>query len=50
MKTLLALHKVKDHSEEDQFVVLLSVLKNYDITQNLEAVVADNSGTNDTLC
>ena len=50
MKTFLVLCKVKDHSEENQFAVLLSVLKNYDITQNLEAVVADNSDTNDTLC
>ena len=50
MKALLALHTVKDHSEEAQFAVLLPVLQNYDIVQKLEAVVADNSGTNDTLC
>ena len=50
MKTFLVLCKVKDHSEEDQFAVLFLILKNYDITWNLEAVVADNSDTNDTLC
>ena len=50
MKTLLVLHKVKSHSEEDQFIVLLLILKNYDIIWNLEAVVADNSDTNDTFC
>ena len=50
MKTLLVLQIVKDHSEEEQFAVLLSVLQDYDIVQKLEAVVADNSGTNDTLC
>ena len=50
LHTLLALHKVKNHSEEDQFTVLLLILKNYDITWNFEAVVADNSDTNDTLC
>jgi len=31
MKTLLALYTVKNHSEEKQFAVLLSVLQNYDI-------------------
>ena len=50
MKTLLVLCKVKNHSKEDQFAVLLLILKNYDITWNLEAVVADNSDTNDILC
>ncbi len=50
MKILLALHIVKDHNEEAQFAVLLSVLQNYDIVQKLEAVVTDNSDTNDTLC
>ena len=49
-KTLLALHTVKDHSEEQQFTVLLSVLQNYDIIWKLEAIVADNSDTNDILC
>ena len=50
MKTLLALQIVKNHSEKEQFAVLLSVLQDYDIVQKLEAVVADNSDTNDILC
>ena len=31
MKTLLALYIIKDHSEEEQFTVLFSVLQDYDI-------------------
>ena len=31
MKTLLALQIVKNHNEEEQFAVLLSVLQDYDI-------------------
>ena len=50
MKALLALHTVKDHSEEAQFAVLLPVLHDYDIMQKLETIVADNSDTNDTFC
>ena len=50
MKTLLAFCTVKNHNEKEQFVILLSVLQDYDIVQKLEAVVADNSDTNDTLC
>ncbi len=50
MKALLALCIVKDHSEEEQFAILLSVLQDYGIVQKLRAIVADNSGTNDTLC
>ena len=50
VKTLLALHTVKSYSEEVQFDVLLSVLEDYVIAAKLDAVVADNSGTNNTLC
>ena len=50
MKTLLAFQIVKDYNEEKQFTVLLSVFQDYDIVQKLEAVVADNSDTNDILC
>ena len=50
MKALLALCIVKDHSEKAQFAVLLSMLHDYGIVQKLGTVVADNSGTNDTLC
>ena len=50
VKTLLALYIVKDHSEEEQFTILLSVLQDYDIIKKLETVVADNSDTNDIFC
>ena len=50
MKTLLAFHTVKEHSEEEQFAVLLSVLQDYNIIEKLETVIADNSDTNNTLC
>jgi hypothetical protein len=50
IKALLALRRVKGHSGKDQFAVLLPVLQDYGIIQKLGAVVADNSGTNDTLC
>ena len=50
IKTFLVLYTVKDHSEEEQFAVFLSVLQDYDIVQKLEAVVANNSDINDTLC
>ena len=41
---------MKNHNEEEQFAVLLSVLQDYNIVQKLEAVVADNSNINDILC
>ena len=50
MKTLFVLQIMKNHNEKKQFAVFLSVLQDYDIVQKLEAVVADNSDTNDTLC
>ena len=50
MKTLLTLYIVKNHSKEEQFVVLLSVLQDYNIIKKLRAVVTNNSNTNDTLC
>jgi len=50
VKTLLVLCTVKNHSEEVQFDVLLSVIQDYDIVQKLDAVITDNSDTNDTLC
>ena len=50
MKTLLALHIMKNHSKEEQFAVLLSVLQDYDIIQKLEAVITDNSDINNTFC
>ena len=50
MKTLLALQIVKNYNKKKQFAVLLFVLQDYDIVQKLEAVVADNSDTNDIFC
>jgi hypothetical protein len=50
MKALIALKEVAGHSGEDQFAILLPVLKDYRIVQQLEAVVGDNAGTNNTLC
>ena len=50
MKTFLILQIAKNHSEEEQFVVLFSVLQDYNIVQKLKAVITDNSNTNNTLC
>ena len=49
-KALLALPPVKGHSGEVQFAALLPVFQDYGIVRKLGAIVADNSGTNDTLC
>jgi hypothetical protein len=50
MKPLLALRTVANHSGEEQWNTLLSVLQEYGIVRKLGAVVSDNSTTNDTLC
>ena len=50
IKALLALPPVKGHSGQMQFTALLPVLQDYGIVRKLGALVADNSGTNDTLC
>ena len=49
MKTLLALHIIKNHNREEQFTVFFSVLQDYNIIQKFRAVVADNSDTNNTF-
>ena len=49
-KALLALCKVKGHSGENQFKVLLPVLQDYGIVRKLGAIVADNASPNNTLC
>ena len=49
-KALLALHTITNHAGEEQFAILLPVLKDYDIVQKLGAVVGDNASTNNTLC
>ena len=50
MKTFFALQIVKNYSEKEQFIILFSVLQDYDIIQKLKAVVADNFDTNDIFC
>jgi hypothetical protein len=49
-KALLALCQVAGHSRENQFNILLPVLKDYGIVRQLRAVVADNASLNNTLC
>jgi hypothetical protein len=49
-KALLALREVGGHSGEEQWSVVLEVLKEYGITHNLGTITGDNSSTNDTLC
>jgi hypothetical protein len=50
LKTLLGLRPVAGYSRENQFDVLLSILQEYGIVRKLEAVISDNSSTNDTFC
>ena len=50
MKTFFVFCKMKNHNKKDQFIVFFLILKNYNITWNLEAVITDNSSTNNTLC
>ena len=50
VKALLALHTVKGHSGEEQFITLLPILQDYNIVRKLGVIMGDNSGTNDTLC
>jgi hypothetical protein len=47
---LLALKKVPGHSGEDQFSVLLPVLKDYSIVRQLGAIITDNAPPNNVLC
>jgi hypothetical protein len=49
-KTLLDLRTIESHSEKEQFFVLQQILKEYDITDNLDVIIDDNATTNDTLC
>jgi hypothetical protein len=41
---------VPGHSGEDQFSILLPVLKDYNIVQKFGAVIADNASPNNVLC
>jgi hypothetical protein len=47
---LLALRKIANHTGDEQFTILLPILKDYSILQGLGAIVGDNASTNDTLC
>jgi hypothetical protein len=49
-KALLALKRVPGHSGDDQFSILLPVLKDYDIVHKLGAIIADNAAPNNVLC
>jgi hypothetical protein len=49
-KALLALKKVLGHSGDDQFLILLPVLKDYGIVRKLGTIIANNALNNNTLC
>ena len=49
-KALLALKKVPGHSSDNQFLILLPVLKDYSIVQKLVAIITDNASLNNVLC
>ena len=49
-KALLALRPVVNHSGIEQWNTLEPVLHEYGIIRKLEAIIADNATTNDTLC
>jgi hypothetical protein len=49
-KALLALKQVAGHSSNDQFRILLPVLKDYGIVRKLRAIIADNAPLNNVLC
>ena len=47
---LLALKKVSGYSSETQIAVFWPVLQNYSIINKLEAIISDNTSTNNILC
>ena len=47
---MLTLKQVAGHSGDDQFTILLLVLKDYSIVQKLRAIIADNAPLNNVLC
>ena len=49
-KALLALCTVAGYSSQNQFNILFLVLQDYSIVQKLEAIVADNTSSNNILC
>ena len=50
IKTFFVFSTVKSYSRKVQFNILFSVLQDYSIVQKLEAVVSDNSSTNNIFC
>jgi hypothetical protein len=49
-KALLALKRVLGYSSDDQFSILLLVLKDYNIVHKLRAIIANNAAPNNVLC
>ena len=49
-KAFIALCTIANYSRNKQFSVLLSVFQNYSIIQKFEAIVNNNTSTNNTLC
>jgi hypothetical protein len=49
-KTLLGLRQIQAHSGEAQWDVLRTVLKEYQLLDDLGVIIGDNASTNDTLC
>jgi hypothetical protein len=49
-RTLLALREIRGHTAQEQFEVLITVLKEYDIVRSLGTIIGDNASSNDKLC
>jgi hypothetical protein len=49
-KALLVLKQVAGYNSDNQFAILLLVLKDYGIVQKLEAIITDNASVNNVLC
>jgi hypothetical protein len=50
IKALIALKEVVNHSSKDQFATLCFILKDYNIVQQVGAIISNNAKINDTLC
>jgi hypothetical protein len=48
-KALLVLYTIANYTREEQFTILLPILKDYSIIQKLGAIVGDNASTNNIL-
>ncbi len=49
-KALLTLKKMPNHSGEDQFSILVSILQDYGIKKKFGAIIIDNTSLNNVLC